>query len=153
MRRFQIFILAAGLLAGGSALAHDQNFGLGLVVGEPTGVSGKLWLSQTTAIDGGLAWSSAGDGDLHLQGDYLVHDFGLFEVDRGALPVYYGIGGRIKFNDEGRDRVGVRVPVGLAYIFESSRVDLFMEIAPILDLAPDTDVTANGGIGVRYFFN
>jgi hypothetical protein len=122
-----------------------------LVLGEPTGVSGKLWLSRTTAMDGAVAWSTARDDELHLQGDFVWHDFGLLGVDRGALPLYYGIGGRVRLN-RGSDRLGVRFPIGLAYIFEGSRFDVFMEAAPTLDLVPRTDVEAAAGVGVRYYF-
>jgi hypothetical protein len=62
------------------------------------------------------------------------------------------VGGRIRFEDND-SRVGVRVPVGLAYLFEGEPVDLYIEVAPILDLTPDTGFSMNGGIGARYFFN
>ena len=32
-----------------------QGFGIGLIVGEPTGLSAKKWLSDTTAIDAAVA--------------------------------------------------------------------------------------------------
>jgi len=151
-RKFLIICSAASLLLiPMSASARDRDFGLGLVLGEPTGVSGKIWLGRTTALDGAVAWSTGRDDDLQLQGDYVWHDFGLFDVDRGALPLYYGVGGRIRTN-RGSDRLGVRFPVGLAYIFAGSRFDAFMEAAPTLDLAPRTDVELAAGIGVRYFF-
>jgi hypothetical protein len=152
LRRFLIGCWAVGLLAlPGIAEARDREFGLGLIVGEPTGVSGKLWLSRTTAMDGAVAWSTARDDELHLQGDFVWHDFGLFAVDRGALPLFYGVGGRVRLN-RGSDRLGIRFPIGLAYIFEGSRFDVFMEAAPTLDLAPRTDVELTAGVGVRYFF-
>ncbi len=152
LRRTLGICLACWLLIPPTAvMAGPHDFGLGMILGEPSGISGKLWLSRTTAFDGAVAWSAAGDDELHLQGDFVWHDFGLIGVDRGALPVYYGVGGRLRL-DEGRDRIGVRVPVGLAYIFEDGRFDLFMEVAPILDLAPRTDVEAAAGFGVRFFF-
>jgi len=129
---------------------HD--FGLGIIVGEPTGLSGKLWLGKTTAIDGAVAWSFEGEDAFHLHMDYLLHSFDLIRVDKGKLPLYYGIGGRIKFDEEDNARVGLRIPVGLEYIFTGERVDIFLEIVPLLDLIPDTDFSLNGGIGVRYFF-
>jgi len=151
MRSLVPVLLVALALIGGPASARDRDFGLGIVIGEPTGVSGKLWLSKTTAIDGVAAWSFRDEAAFHVHGDFLIHDFNLLKVDKGSLPVYYGIGGRMKFESDD-SRVGARVPVGLAYIFEGRRVDLFFEIAPLLDLVPDTDFWINGGIGVRYFF-
>lgn len=152
LRRFVIGCWAAGLLSlPAFAGARDRDLGLGLILGEPTGVSGKLWLSRTTAMDGAVAWSTTRDDELHLQGDFVWHDFELLDVDRGALPLYYGVGGRVRLH-RGSDRLGVRFPIGLAYIFEGSRFDVFMEAAPTLDLAPRTDVEIGAGVGVRYFF-
>lgn len=141
-------------LVGGPAAARTESrgTGLGFVLGEPSGIAGKFWLGQTTALDAGLAWSTFDDrSDLHLQLDYVWHDFDLLRVDRGALPVYYGLGGRLALNER-HDRLGVRFPVGLAYIFPGRRTDLFLEVAPTLDLTPDTNVDVAAGIGARYFF-
>jgi hypothetical protein len=136
--------LAAPCAAQGGA-------GLGIIVGEPTGLSGKAWVGGNTALDAAAAWSFADEGALHLHGDVLQHAFDLFDVERGALPLYYGIGARLKLEDQD-SRFGLRVPLGLAYIFPSSRADIFMEVAPLLDLSPETEVRINGAAGVRYFF-
>jgi hypothetical protein len=149
-RQIIITVMLVTLTAGTAGAQHD--FGLGIIVGEPTGLSGKFWLSQNSAIDGAVAWSFEGEDAFHLHMDYLLHSFDLIRVDKGKLPLYYGIGGRIKFDEEDNARVGLRIPVGLEYIFTGERVDLFLEIVPLLDLVPDTDFSLNGGIGVRYFF-
>ena len=132
--------------------AAQGGAGLGIIVGEPTGVSGKAWMGGNMAIDAAAAWSFAHEDALHIHGDVLAHAMDLFPVDRGALPLYYGIGGRLKIRDEDT-QFGLRVPLGLAYIFPSSRADMFVEVAPLLDLAPDTDVSVNAAAGVRYFFH
>lgn len=142
-----------------SAAAETSTFGLGIILGEPTGIGAKAFLNSGNALAFGLAWSLEGDNELHVQGDYLYHNYDLIDVDQGELPLYFGIGGRIKINDgkdrNGNDRednVGIRFPVGLDYIFESAPFDIFMEIVPILDLAPDTDFDLNGAIGGRFWF-
>ena len=40
-----LLAFAAALLCG-TAVAQDDGFGLAIVVGEPTGLSGKLWLGD-----------------------------------------------------------------------------------------------------------
>ena len=50
-------------------------------------------------------------------------------------------------------RIGIRVPVGILYLFESVPIDLFLEIVPIFDLYPATEFTANAGLGIRYYFS
>ena len=82
----------------------------------------------------------------------VFHNFNLINVASGSLPIYYGIGGRIKFDDEDENKIGVRIPIGLAYQFADAPLDIFFEIVPLLDLAPATDFGLNGAIGIRYFF-
>lgn len=147
-RTMVIGMLAVVLIAG-SASAQGR-FGIGVIVGEPTGVSGKLWLTERTAIDGAAAWSFSDEAALHLHADYLFHNFDLIEVEKGRFPVYFGVGGRVKFEDD--SKFGVRIPVGIAYIMEDAPLDFFLELVPLLDLVPDTDFNFNAAIGVRFFF-
>lgn len=133
-----------------NAQAQPRGFGLGVIFGEPSGISAKSWLDKGTAVDAGLAWAVGREDALHLHGDYLFHDFDLLQVDRGKLALYYGFGARIRFEND--SVIGARVPVGLNYLFARAPVDLFFEIVPMLDLIPDTSFEMNGGVGVRYFF-
>jgi hypothetical protein len=153
MRKFVFVfaVLVSSLFLCDSAASRVYRFGLGVIVGEPTGISGKKWLRHDAAIDGAIAWAFTDETSLHLHGDFLLHKFDLFDVTEGALPFYYGIGGRIRFDEED-SRIGVRIPLGLDYLFEGSRFDLFLELVPILDLAPDTELNLNAGLGARYFF-
>jgi len=134
-----------------STIAQERGFGLGIILGEPTGVSGKLWTSNENAFDFGAAWSFQGDGNLLLQADYVWHMFRLIHVQEGKLPFYVGVGGEVILSDD--PVIGVRVPVGLDYMFAKAPVDIFVEIVPILRLAPSTDFDLAGGLGARYWFN
>ena len=84
---------------------------------------------------------------------FLHHKFDLIRVDKGALPLHYGIGGRVKFA-EGKhdDWIGIRFPVGLDYHFADAPFEIFFELVPILDLAPSTDMDMNVGLGARFYF-
>ena len=149
MRKFIFPIAIVLLLVAGEINAQGQ-FGLGIVVGEPTGVSAKYWASGTNAFDFGAAWSFKGDGNLLLQADYVWHTFSLIPVREGKLPFYFGIGGRVIFSHD--PLIGARIPLGLDYIFTNAPIDVFAEIVPILDLAPETNFNLGGGIGVRFWF-
>jgi hypothetical protein len=138
------------LLLAAPAAACRNGWGIGVILGEPTGISLKIWNSGTTALDAAAAWSFKSERKLHLHMDYLFHNFKLFKVRQGKLPLYYGIGGRIKFEEE--TRVGVRFPVGICYILRDTPIDIFFEIVPLLDLTPETDFDFNACIGIRYFF-
>lgn len=159
-------ITTAAALAGAMAIPAVQaqeGFGIGVIVGEPTGLSLKTWLNNTHAVDVGLAWSFSENESLQFHANYLIHDFNLLRPAdfEGRVGVYYGVGGRIKLSengDEGRGRnredtlVGIRIPLGVAYHFPRSPVDLFGEFVPVVDLAPDTDFDLNLAIGARLYF-
>jgi hypothetical protein len=120
---------------------------LGIILGEPTGISAKFWQSGTTAVDAAAAWSFGKEESLHLHASYLKHK--PLEAETGSLYLYYGLGARALFADD--PRFGARIPVGLQYNIEASRLSLFFEVAPTFDLIPATDFGVNGGIGIRYF--
>ncbi len=150
-----ILIAATAVLPTQHAEAQNQsggNFGIGVILGEPTGITPKIWVSGSTSFAAGVAWSFSGNNTMHLHLDYQQHNFNLIRVEKGTMSLYYGIGGRILFRENRDDKVGIRFPLGLNYQFADAPIELFMEVAPVLDLAPSTDFSANGGIGFRYFF-
>lgn len=154
MRYYRILLplLLALLTAPSLSRSQDRGFGAGIIVGEPTGLSGKGWLSSTTAFDAALAWSFARETSFHIHVDYLIHDFDVFTTEE-KIPLYYGIGGRIKTGRSDEGRLGIRMVGGVAYLLRDAPIDIFFEIAPILDLTPSTDFRLNAGLGARYFFN
>ncbi|MBE0460268.1 MAG: DUF3996 domain-containing protein [Candidatus Aminicenantes bacterium] len=155
VKSIAFFTLTIVLLCG-TTVAQAGNFGLGVIIGEPTGLSCKLWTGSNTALDGAVAWSLGEKDVLQVHGDFLFHKFNLFKVTRGSLPLYYGIGGRFVFNERNRSddktRVGIRFPIGIEYIFAKAPLDIFLELVPVLDLSPSTDFDLNGAIGIRFFF-
>jgi len=142
----RIFIICC-VFTIGSAYAQ-KSFGLGIILGEPTGLSAKLWTGGSNAFDFGVAWSFGGSGHLLVQADYVWHS-SLTKASSGGLALYYGIGGRVIFSD--KPDVGLRIPVGLDYVFSSAPIDIFVEVVPIMDFIPDTDFEINGGIGIRFW--
>ncbi len=131
--------------------AQDRGFGLGIILGEPTGVSFKKWVGRREAFDVAVAWSFEGEGAIHIHADYLFHNFRLFNIEKGDLVFYYGIGGRVKTVD--KTQVGVRIPLGLSYLFEKDPVEIFFELGPILNLTPKTLFRMTTGVGIRYYFS
>jgi len=150
LKKIKLFSIILLLLFVSMAKAQRSGMGLGLIVGEPTGISFKYWTGSTTAFDAALAWSFVDEGAFHIHGDYIFHNMRLISIPEGLLPFYYGIGARIKTADE--TKLGVRVPLGLAYLFQNAPVDIFLEVVPILDLIPETDFGINAALGARYFF-
>lgn len=147
-----VLVLSLSSLANGQiALVDAGDIEVGILLGEPTGLSAKLWTTWNTAFDLGVAWSFGDGGNFHLHADYLFHNFDFFDVDSGSLPIYVGIGGRVRLEDDD-SRVGLRVALGLEYILENNPFSFFFEVAPIVDFLPETEADVNGGIGVRYIF-
>ncbi len=137
----------------GTTLNGMKRLGAGLIIGEPTGASVKYWLNDTMAVDGAAGWSWHNHTDFYLHSDVLWHDFDLLPVAQGQLPVYFGLGGLVRFRDANNDnQVGIRVPVGISYIFANAPVDVFAELAPALDVAPNVRGEMMGGVGIRYWF-
>lgn len=149
MKKAALMLIILGCLAG---LSFGQNgdIGLGIILGEPTGLSAKLWTGKTRAFDAGAAWSFVSGGFFQVHGDLLFHNFDLFKAYTGKWALYYGFGGRVKFADQ--TIVSVRVPIGISYQFEKTAIELFFEVVPMLDLLPATEVGISGGAGFRYFF-
>lgn len=143
-----ILLIMTALL---SSATGPGNFELGAVIGEPTGISAKYWFSRDAAFDGALSWSLRDDHeDLYIHGDFLWHSFGLIEDESGELPVFYGVGGRVVLAND--TRLGARFPVGISWLLSGAPIDLFAEIAGILDIVPNMEFEMNGGIGIRYVF-
>jgi len=153
-RKILLVIIALFLLAY-PAYGGMDGFGIGVIAGEPTGLSIKKWIDDKSAIDGSLAWSFIDDTAFQIHSDYLRHKIVFTEEFKSRLPFYYGVGARIKFKDKDKEdddvRVGIRIPVGLTYLFKEEPVDLFIEIVPILDLAPETDIKLNAAVGIRFY--
>ena len=134
----------------GSVHAQTSGVGVGLILGEPTGISFKSWMNSSYALNGAAAWSFVNTGAVHIHADYVFHNFDLFHRDVGKMAFYYGLGGRLKLTNN--SRLGVRVPLGLNYMLKDNPLDIFLEVVPMLDLAPATTFTVNAAIGIRYFF-
>lgn len=143
--------LACVVFLASNAFAVERHFGVGLILGEPTGASAKLWGPRDTAFQFATAVSFQDESGLHLHGDFILHKHGLFEVSRGTLPLYYGAGLRVKFFDSDA-LIGIRFPVGVNYLFDVDPLDAFFEVVPILDIAPDADFSINVSLGARYYF-
>jgi hypothetical protein len=157
MKKAALILILFGCLAGLSFGDSNHNFGLGIMLGEPTGLSFKIWNRQTVAWDAGAAWSFVGGKYFQVHGDFLLHNFNLFRIDTGRMALYYGVGARVKFGSSDSDGgsstvLSLRVPLGVSYEFERTPVELFLEVVPMLDLVPSTEVQMAGAIGFRYYF-
>jgi len=152
MKRTLIKIIFVFLVFSATTFAQTKGFGLGIMAGEPTGISAKYWTTGSTAFDFGLGYSFLKNTQFHLHADYLFHVKNIFNSTED-ISLYYGPGARLRIVENDKSRLGIRFDVGLVWIPRNAPVDVFVEIAPLLDIIPETKFSFNGGIGVRYFFN
>ena len=54
---------AIGQTARATEVGYSRKFGLGVVIGDPTGLSAKLWIAPTNSLDFGLGFWSGVNGD------------------------------------------------------------------------------------------
>ncbi len=138
------------ILATGVSQLQAQDagaVGAGIVLGSPTGITGKLWIDGSRALDAGLGFGS----DLSLYGDYLWHSWKVLpQPAEGKLPAYLGLGAQI--GDSHHNNLGLRAVAGIAYWLPHDPVEIFFDIVPVLHFSHGggTDVTAS--IGLRYYF-
>ena len=129
-----------------------KTFGLGVIVGEPTGITAKFMLNNNSAIDAGAGWNTSSDNELHIYADYLHHFYDVIAVDKGSLPLYIGAGTRLLVRKDKDDKLGIRLPAGIEYLFTNIALAPFAEIVPVMNLTPDTGLDLEAGFGIRFFF-
>lgn len=151
-RTYLTLLLFLFLTISSATFAQQRGFGLGVILGDPTGISAKLFTESGNAVDFGLGYSfTSSNSILDFYADYVFHNYDWIKSTE-KFVVYYGPGARLNLN-ENQSRLGVRGVIGILWIPSGSRFDLFVEIAPILDVIPATKFDLNGGIGGRFFFN
>jgi hypothetical protein len=154
MKAVTIILFLLLVFPGTLKTAHANEIGIGLATPVPTGITLKLWFDKTNAFDIVGSWN-INDDKYYIHADYLTHDFSKFAVEPAAMASYYGIGVRIKEEDEkdADTHLGMRIPFGLAYYPESVPFEIFGEVAPRLDITPSTDFGLDVMIGIRYRIN
>ena len=138
--------------------ADKGTLGIGIVVGEPTGITAKLYLKDDQAIQAAVGPSFFGGG-IELHGEYVWHPWILQDRDSFVLPVYLGPGVRFIDYYGGRGgtstfATGVRGVIGMLFDFKEVPLDVFLEVAGVLeyDFTDGAGVGGNIGAGIRYYF-
>ncbi len=141
----------SGAATGDARAGHTGNLGVGAILGAPTGLTAKYWASEMFAIDGAMAWHFSDDSRFQIHSDALWH-FMIpnVKLSEGILPGYLGLGLRVLAGYH--PEAGIRIPVGLSYLFGSAPLEAFAEVAPVARFAPDSGIAVDGGVGLRVYF-
>jgi hypothetical protein len=134
-----------------------RKLGVGFTIADPVGINMKVWTSSSEAVNVSIGWTHAmarvgntwyyDKSRIHLIADYLWHDFQAFQ-SKERVPLYYGVGARFSGPVE---QLGIRGVLGIAWMPRTAPVDIFLEIAPVLYLAPMNGVGFDTGLGFRFY--
>lgn len=149
MRVARLVVLLA-LLWSAPARAESGAFGLGLILGQPTGITGAYELSDNTAIDAALGLALFDDRDFYLHVEFLWYTPALLKGDGVELSAYLGIGGFVVTHND--PVIGARAPFGLSLDFSAVPLQIFLEASVLLAIVPDVAGDVRGALGFRYYF-
>ena len=132
--------------------------GVGIILGEPTGITAKLYVRDDRAIQAAIG-SAFIDGGFQAHVDYVFHPWILQDKESFVLPLYIGPGVRfIDYTSSLGDHqaFGLRGVVGLLFDFKNVPLDAFLEVAAVGEYdfgkGHGWGATLIFGGGVRYYF-
>lgn len=143
-------------------LVHSQkpngNFGFGLVLGDPSGLTGKFWLGNSDAVN--IAVGSSYFGKLRVGVDYQWH----FDAFRSNQWNLFGAAGGVLGLGEGNDYVrkkyfeddedlglGARGVFGVNFIPKGGNFEIFAEAGLLVGFVPEFGSGFDFGIGARFY--
>lgn len=168
MFRKYVFVLVIFLL-GFSEVSLAQgperkDFGFGIILGEPTGLTLKYWFNNQNALTGSIGGSYFGSPRLNI--DYLWH----IDAFRSRVAMLYaGLGGALGFGSggdgfwykEGKNHfyyrpandlgLGVRGTFGLNVIPARTPLEMFFEVGALVGLAPSSGAAVDLALGLRFY--
>jgi hypothetical protein len=161
--RKSIYIIILLIITGFSEVLPQspqrKELGFGIMFGDPTGGTLKIWTNRENAfvIDVGASFF----GKPRIGVDYLWH-FDAFNSDIAYL--YAGPGGAIGFGEGNgfwyddkfhrtRNEIGLgaRGVFGVNVVPHNTPLEIFFEIGALLGLVPDFGSAADVALGIRFY--
>jgi hypothetical protein len=158
---FTRWMLISSLMVPG--LAFAKTWGLGAVIGAPTGLSANYFLSESRTVHTTLAYDLSGDDAFQIASHYQwrMNDLNLEKLKLGW---FYGVGARLAFKDHdehnhhNHDRdddktdFGPSGTIGIFHEFTDVPLEVFLKGNLTVNIISDTDVDADGMLGLHYNF-
>ncbi|MDD8019103.1 MAG: hypothetical protein PHP42_12065 [Bacteroidota bacterium] len=162
----KIFLLLSAVWLCSSLHAQTpqgKKFGLGIMLGDPTGLTAKIAVSRENEIT--LSAGTSYFGSLRLGIDYTWR----FDVFRSPILHLYtgpgavvGIGhsdgfiyksynGRFYFRPAGESGLAVRGIVGLDFTLQHDPIEFFFEVGPLVGIIPAFGSSMDAAIGIRFY--
>jgi hypothetical protein len=154
-KAWKYLIILSVVVFCASAVPAEENYkkvGIGFVAGAPTGLDAKLWFSRQNALDIIAGW---GYWNVWAQATYQWHYWDWYSAsndnnDDVSIPLYIGLGG---YAGGGRDKIGLGPigTIGIDILLKKVPFDIFVEMGPAIQIAPETGIFLHGGLGARYY--
>jgi hypothetical protein len=152
MKRIIALSIVVFMFFATSTPAQDKGFGIGVMIGQPTGLTAKNWMSEGNALDFALGFSFAKNyNGVNMHSDYLWHSYNIIQ-SKEKFVLYYGPGLSLRTGKNGNGQFGIRGEVGLEWMSHSVPIDVFMEIAPVFNFIASTGFNIDADFGARYYF-
>src|SRR5437763_8332318 len=151
MRKLLVATVVFGAVVAAWPRPARADFGLGLFLGEPTGLDFKIGLNHRSGLDIVLGFDTLREGRAgygHLT--YLVTPV-VAQGDAVTVPLRLGIGAAV-FGNSNDLAVAVRAPFELGLRLRRTPLEFYGEIAlalEFIDPANDLQLDVQGGLGFR----
>lgn len=147
---------------GGGGKSDDRIFGAGLILGEPTGGTLKLFMGDVAALQFSNGILFFNRDSIFAALDVVWHPSIIHESKYGILLWYIGVGPGFgiqvpwhhapQHDWEPEFAFWVRVPGGACYFFQKLPVEVFAELAPASRFYPFWDFDFFLNTGARWYF-
>ncbi|MCX7929997.1 MAG: hypothetical protein N2663_04690 [Chlorobi bacterium] len=153
-------VLLGVLLTSVCAFAQRSSTGFGIILGDPTGLTLKHWVTRDQAIAASVGGSYFGSPRIGV--DYMWH----FNAFRSSIVSLYGDGGialgfgkgvrwwgdrGYKYYDRNETRIGVRGMFGVNVLPRGVPLEIFLELGPLVAIAPGFGSSVDVALGIRFY--
>jgi hypothetical protein len=149
-------VIAAGLLAApAGAFAQPRatgTVGAGVSVGDPTGITAELVLGRSQSVEALMGLDRFNEGDLYFHLLWKIYPIALVQGAEVDVPLYLGVGPWLAAGEYDL-RAGVRAPLGIALELRRAPVQIFFEIAGVVEVVGAGRLDGAVALGVRYYFS
>ena len=156
------FILTLIVVLISSSQLSEAKLGIGLILGEPRGVTIKSEMGSNDLI---LNVGNSGFGQLRIDGLYTFdfpnafnsNQFELYMAVGAAIGIgdgddIFGGEGKGRFDRDGDFGIAALGAIGVNF-YPAKDWEVFLQLGPIISLVPDIGAGFDGGLGFRYFIN
>ena len=151
MKKQLALILACAAFVVPNPARGGESFGIGFIVGHPSGISAKVPTGDVNSLNFLLGYDTFRHGShVYMHGDYVWYNYEVIPVAKGKLPLYYGPG--VKASLSGNSSLGIRFVIGIEYQFADVPIGVLFELGPGINVIPNVDPDIAAGLGARFFF-